>query len=87
MRPKDYWAVLKAYNKADNDRLIYTAELFRGLGIRIVNLFAKQRIKRAKDFWAMPWDEENEPEFKIEQIDSVTRSKQVQELLKRISNG
>jgi len=83
MRPVEFWAVSKAYTKAENDRLKFLGEMFRGHALRIVNVLIGNKIKKVSKLWRMPWDKEAE----VISITKEEREKQIKRLLEIAGNG
>lgn len=86
MRPCDFWAVVRAYQSADNDRLIFLGELIRGHAVRIMGMFANRKITEPSQIWKMPWDESQKKkiEYDVNSISDEERHRQVEELMKKL---
>lgn len=83
MRPVEFWAVSKAYIKAENDRLKFMGEMFRGHALRIVNVLIKHKIKDVTKIWTMPWDNK----IDVLSITKEEKEKQIKRLLEIAGNG
>ena len=87
LHPKDYWAAVSAYNKAEDGRQIYMGEILRGATYRIVMPFIKNRNIRIDQFWPMPWDREHKQKKVTERInrDKKFRKKSLKQFLDKIN--
>jgi len=83
MRPVRYWAVARAYNDAQSDRLFFEANNIRQLAALIYNLLSKKKVKKLSQLWKLPCDE---AEVRIDAT-KEERRRQAMELIKTMSNG
>ena len=82
-----YWPILQAVNKEKLERCKWEADLIRSLAGTVVNLLSKTKVRKLKELWKYPWDNDDIPGFDINSVSAEQRAKQVAELMKRINNG
>ena len=86
MRPANYWPILRAVNRDKAERCKWEADLIRSLAATVVNLLSKRKVRKLKELWRYPWDDD-EPKFDINKISQKDRAAQVAELMKKMNYG
>ena len=68
------YKVSGTYTEEKNADRRHVGELARGMAIRLFNiqLDKKDRIRKLRDFWSMPWDEESEEDAIVEQLNALS---------------
>ena len=90
MRPGEFWEALRAYNEQVSADRRHLGELVRGAALRLWNLQVspKSRIKDARKFWPMPWDDALDSEQReierLEHLDEDEAQKEIDKFLKKI---
>ena len=87
MQPRDYWAAVAAYVEAEDCRLIYISELFRGVAYKVVTPFLKSRNVKVDSFWPFPWDRKRSRDVERLTGSAELRRQSVRELIKKIKNN
>ncbi|MCQ2137890.1 MAG: hypothetical protein MJY60_04210 [Bacteroidales bacterium] len=85
MRPARYWAVARAFNDTQRDRLAFEGDQTRLLAGTIVNLLHQRKVKKLTDLWKWPWDKEEKIEKKLSGMSADERKRQVAELMKKVN--
>ena len=90
MRPGEFWEALRAYNEQVSADRRHLGELVRGAALRLWNLQVapKSRITDVRKFWPMPWDEDQDGEWReikrLENLSEEETQKEVDKFLKKI---
>ena len=77
MTQGEFWEAMAAYRREKTSDRRHTGELARGLGLRIVNIFIEKKIKKAEDFWSMPWDNTDTAEDIAADLNTMSREERL----------
>ena len=86
MRVGEYWEAIIEYRRNQSEDRHHTAELARGVAMRLWNIQVdkRHRIDDPKKFWPMPWDdaEEIDEAREAQRLASLTPEQQQEEVRK-----